>query len=96
MFNSVDLRPRYPFDSKDVPGDYVLCGDGWWYPNPEIEEERMSRKDKVAKWVAYMLPKRIVYWAAFRVISNATTGKHSKQEVPALTCVEAMARWDPL
>ena len=56
----------------------------------------MSRKDKVALWVACKLPKRIVYWAAFRVIANATTGEHSQQIAPKLTCVEAMARWDPL
>ena len=56
----------------------------------------MSRKDRVAKWVASVLPKRIVYWAAFRVISKATTGEHRQQNVPALTCVEAMVRWEPL
>ena len=56
----------------------------------------MCRKDKIAMWVAAVLPKRIVFWAAFRVIAKATTGKHSHQNVPALTCVEAMARWDPL
>ena len=54
----------------------------------------MSRKDKVSKWVAYVLPKRIVYWAAFRVIANATRGKHSQQEVPSLLAMDAIARWD--
>ena len=29
-----DRRPIYPFDAKDVPGDYVLRGDGWWVPHP--------------------------------------------------------------
>ena len=27
-------RECYPFDSKNVPGDYVLRGDGWWCPHP--------------------------------------------------------------
>ena len=27
-------RPSYPFDATDVPGDYVLNGDGWWDPHP--------------------------------------------------------------
>ena len=57
---------------------------------------RMSWKDTFSRFVARHLPKRIVYWASFRVIAHATTGEWSKQEVPALTCVEAMARWEPL
>ena len=57
---------------------------------------RQSLKDVIAMFVARHLPKRIIYWAAFRMIANATTGQHSKQEVPKLTCVEAMARWEPL
>ena len=56
----------------------------------------MSMKDTISIFVAILLPRRIVYWAAFRVIANATRGKWSKQEAPALTCIEAMARWDPL
>ena len=57
---------------------------------------RQSLKDVIAMSVARHLPKRIIYWAALRVIANATTGKWSKQEAPSLTCVEAMARWEPL
>ena len=56
-------------------------------------------KDKVAKWVAYVLPKRIVYWAAFRVIAKARAldGEWwNKQDGTRLTCVEALARWEPL
>ena len=26
--------PSYPFDAKDVPGDYVLRGDSLWVPHP--------------------------------------------------------------
>ena len=26
--------PRYPHDAKDVPANYVLAGDGYWYPHP--------------------------------------------------------------
>ena len=27
--------PRFPLYAKDVPPNYVLHGDGWWYPNPQ-------------------------------------------------------------
>ena len=28
------LGPRLPRGAKDVPPNYVLHGDGWWYPHP--------------------------------------------------------------
>ena len=27
-------EPRYPLGAEDVPGNYVLKGDGYWYPHP--------------------------------------------------------------
>ena len=59
----------------------------------------MSRKDRIAMWVASVLPKRIVYWAAFRVIAKAKAldGEWWKwQDGTRLTCVDALARWEPL
>ena len=26
--------PRYPLGAEDVPGNYVLKGDAYWYPHP--------------------------------------------------------------
>ena len=34
-----ERRPSYPLDAKDVPGDYVLCGDGRWYPHPVVKAD---------------------------------------------------------
>ena len=96
MYRTVDLRPHYPFDAPNVPGDYVLRGDGWWVPHPVIKRKCMSMRDTISIFVASLIPRRIVYWCAFRVIANATTGKHSTQEVPALLAIDAMARWEPL
>jgi len=45
-------------------------------------------------WLAYRLPKRIVYWASIRLICNATVGQYSNQIVPDLTAVDALRRWD--
>ena len=33
-----ERRPSYPADAKDVPGDYVLKGDGRWYPHPKRKD----------------------------------------------------------
>lgn len=45
------------------------------------------------KWLAWKLPKKLVYWACIRVFAHATTGKYSHQNVVALTFSEALGRW---
>ena len=43
--------------------------------------------------LAWALPRKLAYWAAIRVISNATTGQYSNQIVPELYAMEALDRW---
>lgn len=51
-------------------------------------------RDKIARWVAALLPRRVVYWAAIRLGVAATTGKWSATVVPDLTLVDALKRWE--
>ena len=51
-------------------------------------------RDKIAMWIAWKLPKRVVYWCAIRVTAHATTGDYSHQIVPDLTAMDAVQRWD--
>lgn len=44
--------------------------------------------------VAWMLPRKLVYWCAIRVGAHATQGQYSNQEVPALTFMDALKRWE--
>lgn len=44
-------------------------------------------------WVAWRLPRRLVYWAAIRLGAEATTGQYSNQIVPELRFVDAIERW---
>lgn len=46
------------------------------------------------KWLAWRLPKRLVYWAAIRLIAFATQGSYSNQIVPDLGAMEALKRWE--
>jgi len=50
--------------------------------------------DKIAMWLAWKLPKRLVYFCAIRLAANATTGKYSSQVVPELTAMDALKRWE--
>ncbi len=50
--------------------------------------------DTLCRSVAWCLPRRLVMWAYFRVVAEATTGEHSNTEVPALTAMDAIKCWD--
>ncbi len=49
--------------------------------------------EKCLMWIAWHLPKHIVYFCAIRVAAHATTGKYSNQIVPDLTALDAIKRW---
>lgn len=44
-------------------------------------------------WTAGKLPHWLVYWAAIRVATYATTGEYSNQIVPELHFTEGLERW---
>jgi len=45
------------------------------------------------QWLAYRLPRRLVYYAALRLMVHATVGKWSSQVVPELRAMDALMRW---
>lgn len=45
-------------------------------------------------WVAWRLPKKLVYWAVIRLMAYATQGDYSGQVVPELTAMDALQRWE--
>lgn len=50
--------------------------------------------EKLAIFIAWHLPRRLVMWCAIRVIANATQGEHSTQIVPDLRAMDALQRWN--
>lgn len=50
--------------------------------------------ERLYKWIAWRLPKKLVYWCAIRLLSHATQGKWSSQEVPTLLAMDALNRWE--
>jgi hypothetical protein len=57
----------------------------WWFA---------TRPDAVARRVAWLLPRKVAYWATLRVGAHATTGRYGHQVVPELTFFEAIERWE--
>jgi hypothetical protein len=45
------------------------------------------------RWLAWRLPRPLVYWAAIRLIAHATQGAHRTQVVPDLAAMDALQRW---
>lgn len=50
--------------------------------------------ERLYKWIAWMLPRRLVYWCAIRLLAHATQGKWGSQEVPQLRAMDALQRWE--
>lgn len=51
-------------------------------------------KIKIARFVANLLPKRVVYFAAIRLGAYATSGKYGDTLVPELPLMDALGRWE--
>jgi hypothetical protein len=51
-------------------------------------------KEKIWIWLAWHLPKDLVYWATIRLMSRATMGDMYRDiQVPMMTIVQALSSW---
>jgi len=50
--------------------------------------------ERVTMKAAWLLPPKLAYWAAIRVMAHATTGSYGNQVVPELLAMDALKRWD--
>lgn len=57
---------------------------------------RENNMEKLWQWVAYHLPRRVVYFAAIRAWAYATTGKYSSEVAPAVTMDRVLIRWEEM
>ena len=48
---------------------------------------------KLWMWLAWKLPRGLVYWCGVRIGAHATTGKWSHEITPNLGWSDAMERW---
>lgn len=59
----------------------------WRYKKDFLIEELLF-------FIAYHLPRRVVYYAAIRLLAHATTGRYGNEETPAINGVTALKRWN--
>lgn len=49
-------------------------------------------KEKIVTWIAWHLPKSIVYWCTIRAGVHASTGEYSNQIVPEMHFTDVLQR----
>jgi hypothetical protein len=59
-----------------------------------VRAARERWAERLARGIAFRLPKRIVRWAYIRVGAHATTGAHENTVVPDLSMMDALQRWE--
>jgi hypothetical protein len=50
--------------------------------------------DNISYKLAWLLPKKVVYWSYLRVVGNATSGKWSATKPDDLNWTHALDRWE--
>jgi cytochrome c-type biogenesis protein CcmH/NrfF len=50
--------------------------------------------EQVLVWIIWRLPRRIVYWAAIRLMAHATTAVYPTRTPDGVTILEALDAWD--
>lgn len=50
--------------------------------------------EKVCIWLAWIAPRRFVYWCAIRVMAHAASDQYPQQVVPELLAMDALKRWE--
>ncbi|KKN01841.1 hypothetical protein LCGC14_1123770 [marine sediment metagenome] len=50
--------------------------------------------EKLTIEIAWLMPRRLVYWCAIRLGAHATTGKYSNTVTPDLLFMDGLRRWD--
>ena len=50
-------------------------------------------RERIVSWIAWHLPRVVIYHAAVRMFAHATTGRWSHVEAPGVLLVDALERW---
>ena len=66
----------------------------YWLTPIHLKYEINKRLEKMLIWLVWKLPRAVAYWAAIRVMVNATQGEHQNQVVPELLAMDALKRWE--
>lgn len=61
-----------------------------------MREKLTMWREKFTIWVAWHLPRSVVYWCAIRLMAAATVPPYGDQIVPELMAFDALKRWEAM
>lgn len=61
---------------------------------PGLMNRYLPRREAIANRIAYLLPKRVVYFAFIRLWAHATTGVHANTVATKIPADECLRRWE--
>lgn len=64
------------------------------YTRPRTRVFAQETTTKFFIWLSIRLPDHLIYWCTMHLFAYATSGKYKGQEIPALTVIDAIDRWD--
>jgi hypothetical protein len=64
----------------------------WQYAYLRVRRARMI--ERFWFWLAWAIPKKLVYFSGIRLWAHATQGEYSHVEAPAVTMDESIKRWE--
>lgn len=51
-------------------------------------------KDTIAMWIAWHLPRWLVYWCSIRLMAHATQGPWGNETPSSVDIMKALKRWE--
>lgn len=51
------------------------------------------KREKVQVWIAFQVPRWLVYWCSIRLMADATTGKYRSVEPSQVNIMDALEAW---
>jgi hypothetical protein len=52
-----------------------------------------QKQEAATMWIAWHLPRSLVYWATIRLTARATTGEYGQTDPTILDVMTALKRW---
>lgn len=65
-----------------------------WWRFYSVKYELDKIRMKLAMFVAWHIPRWLVYWCSIRLMAHATTGQWGHVITPETTIMDALKRWD--
>jgi hypothetical protein len=66
----------------------------WWSPRMVWMRFKYGTGEKILRWLAWRVPRKLVYWCGIRMFAHGTQGRWSESEAPSLTISNALCRWE--